>query len=430
MLSLVSASNMLQRVLASAFSSTRSEASSVASRLGNVRQATVAASEPPARPAWHVLLGKACQETGTRSEYAANTLADAGKALRHGNYTRADEFLAIGMDTLAPTRKAATVASAGQSERRSEGSFDAHLLDVRPNADSNAHSARLPSQDWHAVLGVAILGDGTRSKFAANILRDAGTALRNEDMATANDILAKGMKVLFAAVPATGEYSTTSAASETAVEQARKAASAEAATAPEQRKPESTALAAALHAGWEANLGRGVRTLIESFEAQANSDRRDMYREVLDGHPSREKLLDATREDSRLLREDRFACISARHFNKEGRDACALDELRQAPSYERIMKRFEASFGVPEADEAKRALSASSKEFDLFRTLVESDEEIPAGVAGKQVRYARENPSVLHTRQRILSVAEDLFRLHAYDQVSSTLQPPVPPRDA
>lgn len=429
MLSIVSASNMLQRVLASAFSSTRSEASSVASRLGNVRQATVAVSEPPARPAWHVLLGKACQETGARSEYAANTLADAGKALRHGNYTRADELLAIGMDTLAPTRKAATVASVGQSERGSEGSFAAHLLDIRPNADSD-RATRSPSQDWYAVLGVAILGDGTRSKFAANILRVAGTALRNEDMATANDFLAKGMKVLFAAVPATGEYSTTSAASETAVEQAREAASAEAATAPEQRKPESTALAAALHAGWKANLGRGVRTLIERFEAQANSDRRDMYREVLNGHPSREELLDATREDSRILSEDRFACISARHFNEKGRDAYALDELRQAPSYERIMKRFEASFGVPEADEAKRALSASSKEFELFRTLVESDEKIPPGVAGKQVMYARENPSVLHTRQRILSVAEDLYRLHAYDQVSRTLQPPVPPHDA
>jgi len=225
--------------------------------------------------------------------------------------------------------------------------------------------------------------------FAVDTIKNANTALRSGDKARAGTILAMGL--------ATFRSPNTSAM---------------AASVPDERAVVSTSLPETLHAGWQANLGRGVTALISHFGAQLTE-----RMQAFDGYyaPDHKDSYDAFENAAAL--------------NNEGRHDEALMALRAAPHYQSGLHYFRAQTKVIGSDHAaSRALSMGHEELDKFTTLVNGDAAAPAGASGQNISYARGNPDVIRTRGLVQSVGADLFRLGAYSEVLATVRPPVPPR--
>jgi hypothetical protein len=227
--------------------------------------------------------------------------------------------------------------------------------------------------------------------FALDIIKNANAELRSGDKGRAGTILAMGLATL-----------------------SPSSASTKAALALEDRKTESTSLPEALHAGWRANFEGGVAALIFYF-----TDRLLTLKQAGGDHglPPLNNFLHGTLPSAHDL------CI-------EGRPDEALAALRAAPAYQSVLNLFQTPIRASGSnDVASRALSMGHKELDKFTTIVNGDDDAPAGTSGQNIRYARENPDVIRTRGLVQSVGADLFRLGAYSEVLATVRPPVPPRD-
>jgi len=124
--------------------------------------------------------------------------------------------------------------------------------------------------------------------------------------------------------------------------------------------------------------GQAAAELITQFETQLTKFRQDIYSDVVNRRPSRDVLLEATREDSRMMVENRFA-------------------IRFAPS------------GAPEVDAANRALSISHEALYSFQTVVYGDDDGPSGVLVD---------SHIDSSQDALSPASDMNALSDYESDS------------
>lgn len=303
-------SNMLQRVLSRAFSSTGPKGSGVGSQLGNVRQAVSAVPGRPAvsapltsySKARDVMFGIARRESGARHEFALDTIKNADRARRNGDNTAAGKILATGLATFFPK--------------------------------------------------TAVAGSDTPSKFDA------------------------------------------------------------------------------IHAGWQANLGRGVTALIARVDDQLHKVQFDANADVVHGEPSRDALLEAIRGNGGITTAYRHAITEAARLNNEGRHDEALLALRTAPAHQDIMAYFAVPPGAPGSDEAQGALSREHEGIYAIQNLANDDDDNdgPSGILGELVSYVRENPDLLRTRGLVQSVGAELFRVGAYSDVLDTVLAPVPPR--
>lgn len=184
----------------------------------------------------------------------------------------------------------------------------------------------------------------------------------------------------------------------------------------------------AMHAGWQANLGRGVTALIARADDQLHKLQLDANTDVVHGEPSRDALLEAIRENAGITAAYRHAITKAALLNNEGRHDEALTALRTAPKHRDIMAYFAAPSRAPGSDKAQSVLSTAHEALYAFGNLVNGDDDAPSGFLGQQVSYARENPDLLRTRGLVQSVGAELFRVGAYSDVLDTVLPPVPPR--
>ncbi|WP_250634133.1 hypothetical protein [Pinirhizobacter soli] len=297
------------------------------------------------------------------------------------------------------------------------------------NGDDDAPTGSLGQQVSYARDNPDVLRvRGLVQSVGAELFRvgDYGAVLDTVRPPLPPRVSAGGQATCFPPSAAAGGGDTSAATSPTLVAQSLAASSTNLAPELAKRATVSESLPEILHAGWRANLGRGVTALIAQFDTQLTKLRQDIYRNVVDGHSSRDALLEATREDSRMMVENRFAIRYAEKLSDKGAHDKALVVLREAPEYQRVMMNFKVSSGA-EADAADHALSTSRDALSSFQAVVDDDGN-PAGVVDEEVKYARENPDVLRTRELVRSVGDELFRLGAYREVLTTVRPPVPPR--
>ena len=247
------------------------------------------------------------------------------------------------------------------------------------------------------MFGVARRESGARREFAIGTIENANAAVRSGDKTRAETILATGLATFFPIREATAGGDTTF-------------------------KPD------ALHAGWQANLGRGVTALIARVDDQLHKLQLDANADVVHGHPSRDALLEKVQEDGSITATYRHAITNAAVLNNEGRHDEALAALRTVPAHQAIMTYFAGPAGAPGSNKAYHALSTAHEALHGFQDLVNGDGDAPSGFLGQQVSYAREHPDVLRTRGLVQSVAAELFRVGAYLDVLDMVPPPVPPR--
>ena len=244
------------------------------------------------------------------------------------------------------------------------------------------------------MFGLARRESGARREFAIDAVKNANAAFRSGDQVLAGKILATGLATFF----------------------------------PVRITADTASLPEVLHAGWQANFGRGVTALIDRVHDQLYRLHRDVSTDVVHGDPSRDALLEAIREDGSMTVAYRHAITKAAGLNNEGRHEEALATLRTVPMHQSMMAYFAVPVATPGSEVADRILTAAHKELDKLGTLVNGDHEVAIGSLGQQVSYARENPDVLRTRGLIQSVGAELFRRGAYDDAMNTVRPPVPPR--
>lgn len=253
------------------------------------------------------------------------------------------------------------------------------------------------SRSRDVMLSVARRESGHRGEFARDTVNRANAAFRSGDEVRARSILATGLSTFFPT---------------------RVAASSD----------ESASKSAAMHTGWQANLGRGVTALIAHAERLLGTLQFDADIDIVNGDASRDALLDSIRKDGGITAVYRQAITNADALNNEGRHDEALAVLRADPTHQDIMAYFAAPDGAPDSRQAFSVLSAWHIELHRFQTLVNGESEVPDGAFGAYVSYARENPNVLQTRALVQSVGADLYRIGAYRDARETVRPLVPPR--
>jgi len=246
------------------------------------------------------------------------------------------------------------------------------------------------------MFGIARRESGARHEFALDTIKNADRARRNGDNTAAGKILATGLATFFPKTAVAGS--------------------------------DTPSKFDAIHAGWQANLGRGVTALIARVDDQLHKVQFDANADVVHGEPSRDALLEAIRGNGGITTAYRHAITEAARLNNEGRHDEALLALRTAPAHQDIMAYFGAPPRAPGSDKAQRALSTAHEALYAFGNLVNGDDEAPSGLMGQQVSYARENPDLLRTRGLVQSVGAELFSVGAYSDVLDTVLPPVPPR--
>ena len=274
------------------------------------------------------------------------------------------------------------------------------------------------------MLGVARRESGPRGEFARDTVNKANAAFRSGDTKGARTLLATGIATLCPARVAAGGDDTRPATSPTLAAQSLAASSSKAVSTSEERTPVSTFLPEAMHAGWRANLGRGVAALIARAEGLLPRVEIDADAGIVNGDTSRDALLDAIRRDGSITASYRQAITNAAALNNGGRHDEALAVLRADPKHQDIMAYFAAPDGAFGSGQAFFDLSVWDSELNRFQTLVSGDGDAPSGAFGAYVSYAREHPDVLQTRGLVQSVGAELFRIGAYRAVLDTVLPP------
>lgn len=244
------------------------------------------------------------------------------------------------------------------------------------------------------ILGVASGEVGARRELAMNTYNRSTDALRRGDQALSGKILATGLAVFF----------------------------------PVRAAADTAALPEALHAGWQANFGRGVTALIDRVHDQLWRLNSDVGTDVVHGDSTRDALLESIRNDGGITVAYRHAITKAAGLNNEGRHEEALAALRAVPLHQDMMTYFAAPAGTPVSQVAERTLNAAHNEFHKFQARVNGNDDLTHDSLDRQVSYARENPDALRMRGLVQSLGEDLFRSGAYEGVLDTVRPPVPPR--
>jgi hypothetical protein len=174
-------------------------------------------------------------------------------------------------------------------------------------------------------------------------------------------------------------------------------------------------VAEALHAGWQANLVRGVDALIANLDDQL---RKQQLTDVDPHAPD--------------YAEDYTAFETAAALNKSGRPEEAINVLRDRPHYGYFLQRTHDSAETSEShnqalyDKTSRALTLEGQYLEELVAIVDGNGDAPAVRLGQDVAYARENP-VLYTRWLTRTVAIDLAKLGAYEDALATVRSPVPP---
>jgi hypothetical protein len=259
------------------------------------------------------------------------------------------------------------------------------------------------------MIGAVRQTSGQTRQFAGRELERATAARRSGNKELAREILTMGLATLFPLKVAV-DGKATSPTNRSGGESEAKPSKATPVLDP--RATASMSRPEALHAGWQANLSRGVAALIAR----------------LDEHLHRQQRAVGELHVADYL-DDYAAFRQAATLNDAGRPEDAVDLLRARPGYQSFLRHVQ-DLSEPSSsyDVAFRALSLGRESLDRFRALVDSNESVPAGMSGQNISYARENPEVVYTRWLVQTVGVDLMRLGAHSDVLATLRPPVPAR--